>query len=218
MRYTNWKYIPAWVAVTLVLGGAGCATRGYVRSQVASLKADTGRTETELRSGIADAKSAGDQAGAKAADAARDSESARLMALGRVGYHEAERYRVYFPFDGTNPEPSADETLTRAAGEITSHPEYLVEIFGYTDMKGPDAYNMELSRKRAESVRRILAQAAPVQLSRFDAIGFGKGAPSGEVATLGEGADRRQVVVVLVERTAPGGSPNPLANMQERSR
>jgi outer membrane protein OmpA-like peptidoglycan-associated protein len=206
----------AWagVAATLCLCTAGCATRGYVRSQVASLKSETGQADTDLRSGVDDALNAAGRAGTKATDAAQESESARLMALGRVGYHEVERYRVYFPFNDTEPEPSAEETLGRAGEEIAAHPEYLVEIYGYADAKGSNAYNMVLSGKRAESVRRILVEHAPAQLSRFHAIGFGEGAPPSEVATLGEGADRRQVVIVLVKRTPLGPSTDPFTEMQ----
>jgi outer membrane protein OmpA-like peptidoglycan-associated protein len=213
MGYVN-KLAWASITATLCLCTAGCATRGYVRRQVASLKSETGQADSDLRSGVDDALNAADRAGTKATDAAQESESARLMALGRVGYREAERYRVYFPFNGTDPEPGSEETLGRAADEIAAHPEYLVEIYGYTDAKGSNAYNMGLSGKRAESVRRMLVEHAPAQLSRFHAIGFGEGSPPSEVATLGEGADRRQVVIVLVERIALGTSSDPYTEMQ----
>jgi hypothetical protein len=70
-------------------------------------------------------------------------------------------------------------------------------------------------RRRAESVRRELVQHDPAQLSRYHAIGFGEDAPADEVATLGEGAERRQAVIVLVERTLPGSSARPVAETQE---
>jgi outer membrane protein OmpA-like peptidoglycan-associated protein len=210
----------AWAGVTaiLLLTVAGCATRGYVRSQLADFKSDRDRADADLRSGIDEAKGAADRAGTKAADAAQDSEASRLMALGRVGYREVERYRLYFPTNGTEPEPGGDEALGRAVEKINAHPEYVVEIYGYTDAKGSEAYNLELARKRAESIRRRLVAQAPAQLSRFHAIGFGENPPPGEAAVLGEGAGRRQVVIVLVERTVPGASTRPFAEKQDGPR
>jgi outer membrane protein OmpA-like peptidoglycan-associated protein len=79
-------------------------------------------------------------------------------------------------------------------------------------------YNLELARKRAESIRRHLVGQAPGQLSRFHAIGLGEHAPPGEVATLGDGAERRQVVIVLVERTAPLTTTKPFAERQDGRR
>lgn len=216
----SWANRLAWigVAANLFLGAAGCATRGYVRSQVTDLKAEMGRADTDLRSGVDEARSAADDAGTKATDAALESETTRLLALGRVGYREVERYRVYFPFNGAEPTPKDDGTLGRVVEEINVHPEYLVEIYGYTDATGSDLYNLELARKRAESIRRYLVGQAPGQLSRFHAIGLGEHASLGEVATLGDGAERRQAVIVLVERTAPRTTTKPFAERQDGQR
>ena len=208
----------ACVAATLLVSAAGCATRGFVRDEMAGLKAEMGLAGTDLHSGLDDARSAANRAETSAAAAALVSESARLMALGRVGYREVERYRVYFPPDGTEPEPGADGALNRAVEEIGAHPEYLVEIYGYTDAKGSESYNLELARKRAESIRRRLAVRAPGQLSRFHALGFGENVPLGAAATFDDGAHRRQAVIVLVERTAPGVSPTPIAERREGPR
>jgi outer membrane protein OmpA-like peptidoglycan-associated protein len=217
MRYAN-QIARIGVAATLLFGASGCATRHYVRTQLANMQSEAGRGNTDLRAAVDRAGKAADQAGARAADAARESEAARLMALGQMGYSEVERYRVYFPYNGTAPEPDADPTLARASEVIAAHPEYLVEIYGYTDTKGSDAYNLELSRRRAESVRRALVAQAPSELSRFHTIGFGEDAPPSEAAALGEGVDRRQVVIVLVERTAPLTTTQPFTEKQDGPR
>ena len=216
----SWANRPAWIgiAANLFLGAAGCATRGFVRSQMTDLKAEMGRADTDLRSGIDEARSAADDAGTKATDAALESETTRLLALGRVGYREMERYRVYFRFNDAEPTHEDDGTLGRVAEEVNAHPEYIVEIYGYTDATGSDLYNLELAHTRAESIRRRLVGQVPGQLSRFHAIGFGEHAPPGEVATLGDGAERRQVVIVLAERTAPLVTTKPFAERQDGPR
>jgi hypothetical protein len=50
---------------------------------------------------------------------------------------------------------------------------------------------------------RYLYDHAPVTtVARFQAISFGEEPPSAEGSTLGEGKDRRQVIVRMVERVA----------------
>jgi outer membrane protein OmpA-like peptidoglycan-associated protein len=62
---------------------------------------------------------------------------------------------------------------------------------GYTDPRGPRNYNLELSRRRVDAVRRHLV-ANGVEMWRIDALGFGpiadKGAPD---------AQKRRVTVTL---------------------
>ncbi|MGH7332263.1 MAG: OmpA family protein, partial [Candidatus Rokuibacteriota bacterium] len=47
-----------------------------------------------------------------------------------------------------------------------------VELHGYTDPRGTERYNLELSRRRVEAVRRYLVQRG-VELPRINSIGLG---------------------------------------------
>ncbi len=63
---------------------------------------------------------------------------------------------VFFGFDQFSLGPRTKEKLDDLAGIMEDHPEMVLAIRGHTDTKGPDAYNMQLSVKRAESVRNYL--------------------------------------------------------------
>lgn len=62
-----------------------------------------------------------------------------------------------FDFDRAEIKPAARQSLSEAAANLKSQPaiEEIV-ISGHTDAVGPDAYNQELSKKRAESVKQFL--------------------------------------------------------------
>jgi outer membrane protein OmpA-like peptidoglycan-associated protein len=190
------------LAAVLLAASGGCATRGFVRSQMTDLRSEMGQMDNGLQAGIREAKGAASQADARAAEAATGAQSARDLALGHLGYREAGRYRIYFPYNSAEPEASSLTELEKASGDIAAHQEYLVELLGFTDAKGKTAYNYELGRRRAEAVLRALAGKSPAQLNRYMVVSYGKTPPESEAADMGQGAQRRQVAVVLIERTA----------------
>jgi outer membrane protein OmpA-like peptidoglycan-associated protein len=189
-------------AVILGFAGAGCATRGYVRSQVDDLRAKTSSTDDDLRAGLDRASGDASQALTEAAGASSAAEDARGLALGHAGLKEAQRFRVYFAFDSAKLSDEAHTTLDQAVAQIKSHLGYLVDLYGFADPTGTDAYNFALGERRADAVRRYLLASSPGQLSRYRTISFGEKIPASEAATIGEKEEmRRQVVVSLVERT-----------------
>ena len=67
--------------------------------------------------------------------------------------------------------------LNDVAEILLNHPEVsLVQIEGYTDSRGGDAFNVELSRERANAVRRALISRG-VAPARLKAVGLGKRDP-----------------------------------------
>jgi outer membrane protein OmpA-like peptidoglycan-associated protein/opacity protein-like surface antigen len=91
----------------------------------------------------------------------------------------------------------SQQTLTEVAAALSSQPALRVQINGYTDATGSPAYNLRLSQKRAESVRRYLADhgVAPGNLL---AKGFGKASPiASNDSEDGRAQNRRVEFVVL---------------------
>lgn len=85
---------------------------------------------------------------------------------------------VQFGFDSTVIFPEAREQLDAVAAGIKMIPRTQpVVIEGHTDATGDDAYNLDLSKRRAESVKQYLVGAHGIDPRRLRVIGQGKRAP-----------------------------------------
>lgn len=84
---------------------------------------------------------------------------------------------VLFDFDKTNVKPIAEETLRKVATIIKARAKGTVQINGYTDSKGADAYNLRLSEGRARSVKDWLAKNAAVPAQSMSTKGLGEANP-----------------------------------------
>jgi outer membrane protein OmpA-like peptidoglycan-associated protein len=63
---------------------------------------------------------------------------------------------VLFDFDKGDIRPDAEPTLRQTAEIIQRYPRATVAIAGYADAKGADTYNLQLSKRRATSVKAWL--------------------------------------------------------------
>jgi outer membrane protein OmpA-like peptidoglycan-associated protein len=85
---------------------------------------------------------------------------------------------VLFDFDKAELRPEADGVLRQLLAEVATRmkaPRYRVE--GHTDAKGSDAYNLDLSRRRAESVKLWLTRNGGVPAASVGTEGFGRSRP-----------------------------------------
>jgi OOP family OmpA-OmpF porin len=100
--------------------------------------------------------------------------------------------QIQFDFNLATIKPVSYVVLDSVADLLASHPEItLVEIQGHTDDKGADAYNMQLSQDRADSVRDYLL-AAGVEADRLVAKGYGETKPiAPNVTSAGQAKNRR---------------------------
>lgn len=90
-------------------------------------------------------------------------------------------------------------TLNEIAGAMLDHPEItLVQIEGYTDSRGGEAFNQQLSKERAESVRQALI-ARGVSPERLVAKGFGEARPLADNASAEGRAMNRRVEIRVLE-------------------
>lgn len=79
-----------------------------------------------------------------------------------------------------------------------------VTVDGYTDSIGSDAYNLDLSRRRAESVVAYL-RTHGLKADRFDAHAFGKADPvASNTTTAGRAQNRRVEVRLSTIQIGPG--------------
>jgi OOP family OmpA-OmpF porin len=83
---------------------------------------------------------------------------------------------VEFEFDSEVLTAEGRETVQEVAATLASLPGVRVEIAGHTDDVGEDDFNMDLSQRRAESVRNYLVELGLAR-ARFDTTGFGESRP-----------------------------------------
>ncbi|WP_323844848.1 OmpA family protein [Microbulbifer magnicolonia] len=88
--------------------------------------------------------------------------------------------------------PAAQESLLEVAQALRSQPDSRVEIAGHTDSQGNDAFNLQLSRSRANAVRAFLIQNG-VPAAQLSAIGYGETQPVASNDTPNGRAQNRRV-------------------------
>jgi outer membrane protein OmpA-like peptidoglycan-associated protein len=78
--------------------------------------------------------------------------------------------------------PDSYGILDEVVRSLQAYPEVRVEIRGHTDSQGPASFNLELSQRRADSVRQYLINAG-IDPSRLVAMGVGEEEPIASNAT-----------------------------------
>lgn len=86
---------------------------------------------------------------------------------------------------------NAINTLADAASVVG------VRVEGHTDSRGSEAYNQQLSLKRAESVIHYLVSHGGLDVSKFTAVGMGETSPVASNATAEGRAQNRRVDFVV---------------------
>ena len=83
---------------------------------------------------------------------------------------------VTFAVDSTTISPAMRQTLDGVAQSMINYPNSLIDVMGHTDSTGSDAYNLDLSRRRADSVANYLVSRG-VAGARVERIGYGEQYP-----------------------------------------
>ena len=83
---------------------------------------------------------------------------------------------LYFDFNKATFETGSYTELNKLEAMMRSNPDMQVEIGGHTDAVGTKAYNIFLSRKRAEAVKDYLTKKG-IDARRIKATGYGKSKP-----------------------------------------
>ena len=84
----------------------------------------------------------------------------------------ADSVNVQFPFNSADLNDAAQSSLLTVVRELQQNPKLMIELEGYADPNGPRDYNVQLSQRRVEAVRRHLVRNG-VEMARVDAIGLG---------------------------------------------
>ncbi|MBT8479338.1 MAG: OmpA family protein [Gemmatimonadetes bacterium] len=105
---------------------------------------------------------------------------------------------ILFAFDSDALLPESTPVLTDMVSTLENHPELAIVIEGHTDSVGDDAYNLDLSERRAGSVVAYLVENG-IDAGRLLADGKGESEPVADNATPEGRQQNRRVVVRLQE-------------------
>jgi len=187
-----------------IYGAAGGAAAGAIVGQVISH--DTKGTLIGAAIGAAVGGLGGAGVGKMMDDQERDMRkavaSSEAASVSREGNLLAVTFKgdVTFDTNSTVLRPGLQSEINRVAGVLNQYPNTLVRVEGHTDSKGTDAYNMDLSNRRAMAVKNLLVQRG-IADSRIEAVGYGETLP---VATNDTEAGRqrnRRVEIKIAPQT-----------------
>ena len=174
------------------VGLSGCATKSYVRDQVAVEDQKSGARfdqNDQRMTGI-------DQT---ARDALQRATAAGKLAEGKFLYQMVlSDDSVKFPVDRASLSPEAEARLTDFVTKLKAdNRNVYVEIQGHTDSTGTPDLNKKLGEDRAETVRLFMNKEG-VALNRMSTISYGAEAPVAPNNTKQGRAQNRRVVVIVL--------------------
>ncbi|HMY56102.1 MAG TPA: OmpA family protein, partial [Candidatus Obscuribacter sp.] len=101
---------------------------------------------------------------------------------------------ILFDFDSDRLRPHSKEILLSLSRYLKKDKALKLQVEGHTCTIGGYDYNMQLSRKRAQSVRRYLTESCSIEAERLKAVGLGYTKPEKSNAT-SAGRERNRRVV-----------------------
>lgn len=107
---------------------------------------------------------------------------------------------VTFATNSDDLNPSFFDVLDSVALVLAEYNRTLVEVSGHTDSTGEDAYNLELSGRRAEEVANYLLERE-INRDRFIVLKFGERQPIADNGTPEGRQQNRRVEIALVPIT-----------------
>ncbi len=104
---------------------------------------------------------------------------------------------ITFDFDKSTIRPSSEPTLKEAGTVLQKFESVKVRIEGHTDHIGTDAYNQNLSERRAKAVKDYLVKNLGIDSGRINTVGFGKSKPIADNKTEEGRARNRRIEFVV---------------------
>jgi OmpA-OmpF porin, OOP family len=231
VTHRRWAVLSTLIIFSMLT--AGCATKKFVRKLTDPLETRLGKNETKTaentnqiqqvdaraQEGITSAQSKADSASEQAAKAGEQAQNAQTLAQSGVdqakavdqkvensdNFQTVKTATVLFGFDKSALTEDDQAQLDQLADTIKSMKHYVIEVQGYTDKTGPAAYNLQLSRRRADAVVRYLTVKHNIPLVKISLLGYGEEAPAAPNTTRdGRKENRRVEIRVLAPQWAAG--------------
>jgi len=183
--HSAWKVGLVLPAVALMVSGC-VATRSWVTEHV-----NKKEVEIDQKIGGVDSKVATQSQRVDGVDTRLKTAEGGLVETGQVAkgareradgaFSKVETQQILFGFDKWELNDNAQTSLLSLVKEMKENVRLTVDLQGYADPVGTYAYNVGLSQRRVEAVRRFLVEKG-VELPRIHLVGLGpiteKGTPN----------------------------------------
>ena len=127
--------------------------------------------------------------------AARESVTASVPAVEQQGLRTVTiSLNVQFEFNKATVLSVYGEQLQSIAAAMKAHSDIELVLEGHTDSRGSDAYNIDLTSRRAAAIKQKLAADYGIDADRISSVGYGESRPIASNQT-GEGRARNRRVV-----------------------
>lgn len=103
---------------------------------------------------------------------------------------------AFFDTNSSSLKPGAYTEIDRVASVLNKYPNTRIQVAGHTDSRGSEQSNLDLSQRRADSVKNALAQRG-VDPMRIQTIGYGESQPISS-----SDAMNRRVEIIIVPNQA----------------
>jgi outer membrane protein OmpA-like peptidoglycan-associated protein len=107
---------------------------------------------------------------------------------------------VTFATDSAQVSPQMRNVLDDVAQSLMQYPDSLIDVMGHTDSTGSEAYNLDLSKRRADAVANYLVSRG-VARARIETIGYGEQYPVADNSTPSGRAENRRVEIRITPIT-----------------
>ena len=111
--------------------------------------------------------------------------------------YESIELKVLFDNDKSLVKPNYYPEVKRVADFMARHPEVSATIEGHTDSNASDQYNLALSQRRVDAIKKILINNYGVPAARLKSIEYGESRPIATNATAEGRQQNRRVVAVF---------------------
>ena len=124
-----------------------------------------------------------------ASDAAAVRREGDLLAISLKG-------DVTFDHDSATVRPGLYSEIDRIANVLIKYPQTVIRVEGHTDSTGSEGYNMDLSQRRADSVKNLIVQRG-LSTARIETMPYGETMPVADNSTeTGRAMNRRVEIKV----------------------
>lgn len=182
----------------IVVLGAGCATKKYVRQNIEPMQQrveqmdtqqqkqgqnidqlgkDVQENDTEISAAkerIGTVETRVGDAFSKIDQNQQGLNELRTRVANLDDYRAAQQLSVPFGFDRDTLTSEASEQLRQIAAATSGAKRYFVTVEGFTDQVGSSEYNYSLSQRRADRVVRYLVAEVGIPVHRIYVIGLGE--------------------------------------------